>query len=236
MRKILFLLIGIFPVFTVGMKAGAVVTCSQPGFSQTVYNGICAVGTDTSDTLSFGASTSASIVNGTYLVQGLAEYLTTPSSNTGPYPMSATASWNDVFALPTSNSTDIFKITVASGGLNHSGSINAGPISLDGSAFCDASYTFSPACLQTATVSASNLSSIHLQGSDSVTIDGACGSGSCGLNANSNLYEFVLVERFLSDGLTSDPFTDPTTVTPEPSSLALLLFAVPAGYAFRKRS
>jgi hypothetical protein len=218
-------------VLAVRAEAAAVVTCAQPGFSETVFNGTCAVGTGAGGTLEFSGVTGSSFTGNTFTVQALAEVIGTPVTNSGPYPMTASATWDDIFAVPTSNADDIFKITVTGGGLDHPGSISAGPITYGGSEFCDAHYVGNAVCTETATVSAAALSSIELKGSDSITVGEPCGFSGCGLSVNTELYEVVTVERFLSDGVTADPFT----VTPEPSSLALLLLGMPAGFVLRRR-
>jgi hypothetical protein len=231
MLKTCLLLGAISAVLTARAEAAAIVTCAQPGFSETVSNGACAVGTGAGGTLQFSGITGSSITGNIFTVQALAEVIGTPATNSGPYPMTASATWDDIFALPTSNAGDIFKITVTGSGLGHPGSIDAGPLTYGGAEFCDARYVGNAACTETATVSAATLSSVELKGSDSITIDGACGLSNCGLSVNTELYEVVTVERFLSDGVTADPFT----VTPEPSSLALLLLGVPAGFVFWRR-
>jgi hypothetical protein len=212
------------------MHAAAMVTCSQPGFSETVYNGTCSVGVGVNNTFSYEAYTRASIAGNVYTVQALSQVLSTPSNGSGPYPMSATASWNDVFTVPNSDPTDIFRITVTGGGLNHPASIEAGPISYLESDFCDAHYIGNSACTKEATISAADFSSLKITGSDSLSIDFPCGFG-CHTSPNADLYEIVTVQRFLADGVTADPFSS----APEPSTIALIVLGIPAGLAFRKQ-
>lgn len=225
------ILIALCTVFTVSIPAAAVVTCGQPGFSQTVYNGTCVVGTNAGGTLEFSGVTSSSTLGDVFTVQALAEVLTTPKTNAGPYPMTASATWDDIFEVPSSNPTDIFTITVTGGGLNHPAAIYAGPITYSGTDFCDARYVGNSVCTESVNISAGDFSSLEIKGSDSVSIGGPCGYSDCGLSVNSELYELVTVQRFLADGVTADPFT----VTPEPSSLALLLVGIPAGLVFLRR-
>lgn len=224
------LLVVLSTLSTVGMKAAAVVTCSQPGFSQTVYNSPCAVGSS-SDTLVYLAFTESFVSGNTFSAEALAEAIGLPNTNPGPYPMSAVASWNDIFDVPSSNPTDVFKITVFGGGLNHPASIFAGPIHYTTPDFCDADYLGNPACTDTATVSATQPLSVQLTGSDSLTIPVPCGFSNCGLSVNANLYESVSVQRFLADGVTPDPFT----TAPEPASVALFFLGLPAGLALYRR-
>ncbi len=226
-----FSLLFCIPVFAVSMQGAAIVNCSQPGFSQTVYNASCSVGSQTGDALVYQGITSASIVAGQYVVTGLADMVSGPARNSGPYPMQASANWDDFFALPTSSPTDVLKVTVTGGGLNHPAFIRAGSINYAESDFCDAHYIGNPVCTQHLTISAGSLSNIELGGSDSVTIPFECGSFGCGQSPNASLYELVTVQRFLADGVTSDPFT----TVPEPSSLTLLLLAIPGALAIIKR-
>ena len=216
-------------VSTLSMYGAAIVTCSQPGSSTTTYNGTCSVGTGANNMLLYQGFTTAFINGGQYEIEGLAESLALPSSSVGPYPMTGSATWNDFFALPSSNPTDILRITVTGGGLNHPASIQAGPIDYVTSNFCDAHYIGNPVCTKAATVSAATLAGVILTGSDSITIPFPC-FGGCGVSANADLFESVSIQRFLPDGITPDPFT----ISPEPDSLRLLLLAIPVGLAFRR--
>jgi hypothetical protein len=217
-------------VSTVSIYGAAIVTCSQPGSSNTTYNGICSVGTGVNNMLMYHGFTTAFIFGGEYDVEALAEPLVLPSSNVGPYPMSGSATWSDFFAAPSSKPTDILKITVTGGGLNHPASIQAGPIDYTTPDFCDAHFIGNPVCTKTATVSAASFTGVILTGSDSITIPFPC-VGGCGVSVNADLFESVTIQRFLSDGVTPDPFT----ISPEPGSLGLLLLAIPLGVAFRRQ-
>ena len=217
---------------TLRMHGAAMVTCSQPGFSETVYNGSCSVGSGASNTLVYGAYTKASVFGNVYSVEALAGVLWTPVGNAAPYPMTASASWDDIFSLPNSNPTDILKLTVTGGGQYHPSFIEAGPISYIESDFCDAHYIGNAVCTKKATISAANFSSIELMGSDSFVINGLCGGFGCRASANSDLYEHVTIQRFLADGVTADPFSS----APEPSTLAFLLLATSAGLALYRRT
>jgi hypothetical protein len=223
------LLISFLSASAASIYGAAMVTCSQPGFSETVYNGSCSVGAGVNNTFSYEAYTRTSLSGDRYIVEALSEVRSTPVSNAGSYPISASATWDDIFALPNSNPTDIFKLTVTGGGLYHPSSIQAGPISYTESDFCDAHYIGNAVCTKRATVSAASLASVELMGSDSFIIDGPCGGFGCNASPNSDLYERITIQRFLADGITADPFLS----VPEPSTIALLLLAVPIGLAFR---
>jgi hypothetical protein len=230
MLKTCLLLAAISAASTLSMRAAAIVTCSQPGYSDIVSNGVCQSG-GVGDVLQLYGSTSSFLSGNYFNARASAFLLSVPKENPGPYPMTATAVWNDIFNVPVSNPTDVLKITVYGGGLNHPAFIDAGPIVYTASDFCDAHYTGNPACTETATVSGSQLLTVQLEGTDTVEIGGPCGSSNCGFSANGDLTEFVSVQQFLANGVTPDPFTS----APEPASIALLLLGIPAGFGLLRR-
>lgn len=214
-------------------SASAVVTCSEPGSTQTVYNGTCSV-SNVTGTLSYEGFTSAHVQGNQLQFEALAEALSFPgtpypANYSGPalYPMSASASWNDSFVLPSSAPGDLLDITITGGGLNHPAAVYAGPLSYPETDFCDAHYTGNPACTLNATLPASQLASVQLIGSDSVSPQGPCPLGlgtGCDRSANASLFEDVTISRFLADGSTPDPFTS----APEPGTQGIVLAALVA--------
>jgi hypothetical protein len=225
------LLLAVFSTaFTLSMQGAAMVTCSQPGYSETVFNGICAA-SSSGDALEFGAFTQFSVSGNTFTAMAYASIFNLPIKNSGPYPMTATAVWNDVFEVPVSSPADVLKITVFGGGLNHPASVDVGPILYDASDFCDGHYTGNPVCTKKATVAGDNFLSVQLTGTDTVSVDSPCGYSNCGFSVNSDLSEYVSIQQFLADGVTPVSFT----TAPEPQSIALLLLGLPAGLGFFRR-
>ncbi len=203
-------------------QAAAVVTCTQSAYTMTVTNGICHGATG--NTLSYGGFSGLRLQNGALQATAYAELITLPDPTAGAFPISAGAMWDDTFNLPSSPSGDIIQVIVDGGGLGHPASIQIGDIDYTTPDFCDAHYTGNPACTVRETMSAGAVSTVRLTGSDSVTIGGPC-VGNCGFSANADLYEYVTINRFLADGVTSDPFTS-LIAAPEPSAFGLLAAGV----------
>jgi hypothetical protein len=100
-------------------NAAAIVTCSDGvGDTQTVYNGECFTGRG-NDSLSYLGTSGVSIGKNSFDVTAFGFPNTTPitSPNSPPpnaalYPLRATVTWSDSFALPESDPNDIVAITV----------------------------------------------------------------------------------------------------------------------------
>lgn len=212
-------------------QAAAVVTCTQSGYTMTVTNGICRGATG--NTLSYGGFSGLLLKNGALQATAYAELMTLPDTTAGAFPISASAMWDDTFNVPSSPSGDIIQVIVDGGGVGHPASIQLGVINYTTSDFCDAHYIGNPACTVRETMSAGAVSTVRLTGSDSVTIGGPC-VGSCGFSANADLYEYVTINRYLADGVTSDPFTSLVTA-PEPAAWGLLAAGVLALIAATQR-
>ena len=212
------------------LHGASIVTCSNGlGDTQTVYNGTCVIGSG-DNTLSYFGSSGGGIA-GNQLSVAASAYLIYGPLTTGPsappydpavYPLTATASWSDSFAIPQSNPNDILKISVYGYGLGHQAYIQVGDIDYTTQDFCDAHVDYDQ-CLAAGEAvekveSASQAPFVEVFGTDSIGFTQPCYDGQCGVSANAGLYESVTIDRYLPDGVTPDPFT----TTPEPSTIGLI--------------
>ncbi|MDQ2841565.1 MAG: hypothetical protein M3Y72_11115 [Acidobacteriota bacterium] len=199
------------------LPGAAMVTCTDGhGDTNTASNGICIVG-KSPDVLGYAAATGSDIFNGQFQAGASTDVLLQPTvgrSDLSIYPLNATATWDDFFALPASNPNDILKINVTGGGLGHPALIEIGKISYTTPDFCDIHFIGRGLCSPMAIQPASEVPSVHLFGMDSFSF---VGPGEP-FSPNVLLIERVTVDRFLPDGVTPDPFT----TTPEPAPLRLL--------------
>jgi hypothetical protein len=215
--KIYFLAVGLLCVQS--MQSAAVVTCTEPGFTQTITNGTCIVPGDASGGgLQYWGVTSSRISNGDLFVEAHAEILFLPEvTDLSKYPMTANSQWNDYFDLPVSRPDDVLKITAFGAGFGGPGSIQVGSIFIESEGisstqFCDESYSGNPACTFQSTELAAMVPFVKLVGSTTYE----CNDASCHPYENQALDEVVQIQRFFADGVTSDPFTVPPLArTPE---------------------
>ncbi len=211
------------------LQGAALVNCTSPDTNVSGSNISCHLGVNgvpvnpqnpTFSQLFFSANSSSGISNGTYQESGLAFFPAVPLNNTGPYPMSVSAVWDDIFTLPNSPAGDVLQVTAYLGGCGTcapdsqpgSGLITVGPQpAISDNVICDINQSCSP---NTYLVSADGINMVETQGSYSYSFNDSTQTNPGGQSRLLTFESTLTIARFLSDGVTPDPFVD----TPEPGT------------------
>ena len=219
-----------------GLQSAALVNCTSPDANVSGSNINCQLGVNgvpvnpqnqTFSPLVFSAKSSSGISNGIYQESGLAFFPAIPLNNTGPYPMSVSAVWDDLFTLPNSPVGDVLQVTTYLGGCGTcapdsqpgSGLITVGSQpAISDNVICDINQSCSP---NTYLLSAEGINMVETQGSYSYSFNESTQVNPGGQSRLLTFESTVTIARFLSDGVTPDPFAD----TPEPGTASLFAAA-----------
>lgn len=142
-----------------------------------------------------------------------------PTNTAGPFPEQFTAVWDDVFELPASNPNDVYRVTEVLGGPSNTGFLSLG--SITDNTICDIHYFGNAACTIRRTLLASQANTAVNSGQFQFTFTSSypIQSGPGGITNLTNFEALLMLDRFLPDGTTPDPFPE----VPEPGAGFLLV-------------